>query len=66
MDMKLHDCCCGGIPEVTYNINDQSDFVVKCMNCDNSTPKYHSLRMAVSVWNQVYYCALPPYEIETA
>ena len=62
--MKLQDCCCGGIPEVTYMINEHSDFVVACNNCDDSTPKWDSLRDAVSLWNQVYYCALPPYEFE--
>jgi len=64
--MKLQDCCCGGLPQVTYKINEHSDFVVACTNCDNSTPKCDSLSEAVSLWNQVYYCALPPYEFEIA
>jgi len=62
--MKLQDCCCGGMPEITYKINEHSDFVVACPNCDNSTPMCDSLIDAVSLWNQVYYCALPPYEFE--
>ena len=64
--MKLQDCDCGGIPEVTYKINEHSDFAIACTNCDNSTPKCDSLSEAVSLWNQIYCCALPPYEIETA
>jgi hypothetical protein len=62
--MKLQDCCCGGMPQVTFNINEHSDFVVACANCDNSTPKCESLSEAVSLWNQIYYCALPSYEFE--
>ena len=62
--MKLQNCCCGGLPEVTCKINRHNDFVIACANCDNSTPKCDRLGEAVSLWNQVYYCALPPYEFE--
>ena len=64
--MKLHDCDCGGTPEVTYKINEHNYFAVVCTFCDNRTPMCDSLTEAVSLWNQIYCCALPPYEIETA
>ena len=64
--MKLQDCDCGGIPEVAYKINEHSDFVISCTGCDNRTPICENLAEAVSLWNQIYCCALPPYEIETA
>jgi hypothetical protein len=35
--MKLKDCDCGGIREVTYNINDNTEFVVVCVACGNLT-----------------------------
>jgi hypothetical protein len=64
--MKLHDCCCGGVPQVTYKNDAYGDFVIACTNCNNSTPKCYSLKDAVSLWDQVYCRALPPNEIETA
>ena len=64
--MKLQDCGCGGIPQVTYEINEHNNFVVGCTVCDNRTPMCESLREAVSLWNQIYCCTLPSYEIETA
>ena len=64
--MKLQDCDCGGIPEVTYKINEHSDFVVVCTNCENRTPMCDSLSEAVSLWNQVYCCTLPRYEFDIA
>jgi hypothetical protein len=63
--MKLKDCDCGAIAQVTYNINDNSEYFVSCTVCDNQTPAFRSLREAVSQWNQIYCCALPPYEIES-
>ena len=63
--MKLKDCDCGGIPEVTYNIKDNTEFVVVCAACGNQTPACKSLVEATSVWNQVYCCTLPLYEIES-
>ena len=62
--MKLKDCGCGGIPQVNYKIDAYGDFVITCTNCDNSTPKCYSLVEAVSLWNQTYWNALPPYEME--
>ena len=62
--MKLHDCSCGGIPQVSYKINEHFDFGIHCTNCDKRTPKCSSLREAVSLWNYVYCCSLPPYQLE--
>jgi hypothetical protein len=64
--MKLKDCDCGGIAQVTYEINEHNFFVIGCTVCGNQTPICESLREAVSLWNQIYYCALPPYENEPA
>ena len=64
--MKLQDCDCGGVPQVTYEINDHNDFVVGCAACGNQTPSCETLREAVLLWNQIYCCALPPYETEPA
>ena len=64
--MKLQDCDCGGIAQVTYEINEHSNFVVGCTVCDNRTPICESLREAVSLWNQIYYFASPSYETEPA
>ena len=64
--MKLKDCDCGGIAQVTYEINEHNEFVIGCTVCGNQTPICESLREAVSLWNQIYYCALPPYENEPA
>lgn len=63
--MKLHDCDCGGIPQVTYEINDNIEYVVVCAACGNQTPVCESLREAVALWNQTYSRALPPYEVES-
>ncbi|MHC4459525.1 MAG: hypothetical protein ACYS0I_20995 [Planctomycetota bacterium] len=64
--MKLQDCDCGGIAQVTYEINEHNNFVISCTVCDNRTPICESLREAVSQWNQIYYYALPSYETEPA
>ena len=61
--MKLQECDCGGAPQVTYKINEHSDFVVECTFCGNQTPMCESLVEAVSLWNQIYYCTFPPCEI---
>ena len=61
--MKLHDCDCGGIPQVTYATNDNIEYVVVCAACGNQTPICESLREAVALWNQTYSRALAPYEI---
>ncbi len=64
--MKLQDCDCGGIAQVTCEIDENNDFVVGCSVCDNRTPSCESLIESVLLWNQIYYCALPPYETEPA
>ena len=64
--MKLKDCCCGNIAQVTYEINEHSEFVIGCTVCDNRTPACESLMEAVLLWNQIYYYAFPPYEAEPA
>ena len=64
--MKLQDCDCGGIPQVTYKFNDSLKFLVGCVVCGKQTPICRSLREAVTLWNQIYWCALSPYENEFA
>ena len=64
--MKLQECDCGGIAQVTYKINEHNDFVVGCTVCDNRTPACESLMEAVLLWNQIYFSALPSYETEPA
>jgi hypothetical protein len=64
--MKLKDCGCGGIAQVTYEISDHNEFVIGCTVCDNRTPACESLMEAVSLWNQIYYYAFPLYEAEPA
>lgn len=64
--MKLKDCTCGGIPQVTENFDDNIDFVVGCTTCGSQTPTCKMLIEAISLWNQIYCCTLPPYEIELA
>ena len=64
--MKLKDCDCGGIPLVTYNINDDSEYFVKCTVCDNQTPICENLIEAVLLWNLTYCCSLTTYEMESA
>jgi hypothetical protein len=64
--MKLQECGCGDIAQVTYEINGHNNFMVGCSVCDNRTPICESLIEAVSLWNQIYCYALPPYEAEPA
>jgi hypothetical protein len=64
--MKLKDCDCGGVPQVTYIFNDNIEFVVGCTVCGNQTPTCENLREAVDLWNKTYCCALPSYEMELA
>jgi len=64
--MKLRDCDCGGIAQVTYEINEHNKFVVGCTICDNQTPVCDSLMEAVSLWNHIYCYALPAYVTEPA
>jgi hypothetical protein len=64
--MKLRDCDCGGIPQVTYEINDHNDYVVGCTVCDNRTSVCENLSEAVSLWNETYYCKAPSsFEMES-
>jgi hypothetical protein len=63
--MKLKDCDCGGIPEISYNIDDKIEFVVACVACGNQTPACRNLREAVTSWNQKYCCGLHAYEMES-
>ena len=63
--MKLKDCDCGGIPQVAYNINDDSEYFVECTVCDNQTPVCDNLMEAVLLWNQTYCWALSPHEAES-
>ena len=64
--MKLQDCDCGGIPQVTYEINEHNDFVIGCTVCDNRTPSFDTLMESVILWNGIYCRALPYYEAELA
>jgi hypothetical protein len=59
--MKLKDCGCGCNAQVTYKINDHQAFSIGCTVCDNKT-----LSVAILLWNQLYYHALPPFEAEPA
>ena len=49
--MKLHDCGCGGIPQVTYKIDPKSEFTVSCLICGSTTPVFDNLKDAVMRWN---------------
>ena len=60
--MKLHDCGCGGIPHVTYNVNGNLEFAVTCEACGNQTPFCESLKEAVGVWNRIWFRAFPDYQ----
>jgi hypothetical protein len=64
--MKLQECGCGCMAQVTYKINGHNDFVVGCSVCDNSTPICETLMEAVSFWNEIYCYAFPTYEAEPA
>ena len=64
--MKLRDCDCGGIPQVTYEINDHNDYVVGCTICDNRAPLCENLSEAVSLWNETFCCEAPSaFEMES-
>ena len=64
--MKLHDCDCGGIPHVTYNIEGDLKFIVICETCGNQTPVCENIKEAISLWNLIYFRALPSYEMQPA
>ena len=54
--MKLNDCNCGGIPEVTFGINDENEFVICCSACEKKTPTCDSIREAANLWNETCGC----------
>ena len=64
--MKLKDCGCGGVPQVTYNVDDEFEFAVICEACGNQTPVCDNLKEAVALWNLIYFRALPSYAMEPA
>jgi hypothetical protein len=64
--MKLKDCGCGCIAQVTYEIDGNNKFVIGCTVCDNRTPTYANLSEAVLLWNYIYCHVFPPYEAEPA
>lgn len=64
--MKLKNCGCGCIAEVTYEINGHNHVMIGCTVCDNRTPIYESLSEAVLMWNHIYCHVFPPYEAEPA
>ena len=53
--MKLHDCGCGGIPQVTYKIDSKSEFTVSCLICGSTTPVFDNVKDAVKTWNSFYW-----------
>lgn len=59
--MNLNDCNCGGIPQVTYEINGTINYGVVCAACGNQTPDRGALKDAVDLWNQIYCLASPPH-----
>ena len=40
--------------QVSYNIDDNAEFVIGCAACVNQIPVYEGLNEAVSLWNQIY------------
>ena len=64
--MRLKDCDCGGVPQVTYNMDDKFEFAVICEACGNQTPVGDNLKEVVTLWNLIYFRALPSYEMEIA
>ena len=64
-NMKLKDCDCGGIPEITYSLDDNIEFVVVYTVCGNQTPGCESLREAVTLWNHIYCNAFYSHEMES-
>jgi len=50
--MKLNDCECGGMPEVTFDINDETEFVICCSACEKETLACDSIRKAAILWNK--------------
>ena len=63
--MKLYNCGCGGIPEVTYNMNSNLEFTVGCEACGNQTPICEDLIEAIAIWNRTYRHVLPQFALES-
>ncbi len=64
--MKLHDCGCGGIPQVCYGMINNLEFTVVCEACGNQTFVCENLIEAIAIWNRTFWHLLPPYELESA
>jgi hypothetical protein len=64
--MKLHDCGCGGIPQVSFSMKNDLEFTVVCEACGNQTPICKNLIDAIAIWNSTYWHVLPQYELKSA
>ena len=64
--MKLHDCGCGGIPQVSYSMKNNLEFAVVCTACGNQTPICENLTDTIAIWNRIYHHVLPPFALESA
>ena len=53
--MKLHDCGCGGAPNITFNLEGNDLFTISCPSCGNSTPGYAHLESAELIWNTLVF-----------
>ena len=49
--MKLHDCGCGGKPQLTFNVEGNDLFTISCPSCGNSTIGYAHLETSELIWN---------------
>jgi hypothetical protein len=47
--MKLHDCGCGGIPQVSYSMKNNLEFAVVCEACGNQTSFCEDLTEAIAI-----------------
>jgi len=54
--MRLNDCDCGGIPEVTYEIDDHCEYTICCTACGKTIPVCDNLRDAANLWNESCGC----------
>jgi hypothetical protein len=64
--MKLQDCGCGGIPQVSYNMTNNHEFTVACEACGNQTPICEDLPEAIAIWNKTYRNVLPRFALKSA
>ena len=44
------------VPEVTFDIEDQNEFVICCSACEKKTPACDSIREAANLWNESCGC----------